>query len=378
MMDWPRPLIGLALAAALSGGDAVSSGRPPAIVTVEVAVERPVPIAGPAQVVPWSLVRDLTAQDFEILSDGTACAIESFARSVSPLSIVVLADVSASTEVPVHWLLESVQSGLVPSLAPGDRVAFGRFGGAPLHVKRDFSGSAADIGEAARAVLTSPPDAAAPSWPAAVPGPVRLDPVLLVPGMNGAFGLGASPAWDAVDAAVTALASQPGPRAVMLITDGRSTGNALGVEDAILRAVTENVCVLVVGLAEDELIRQDGTATARVQPALLLRSMAATTGGAYAAVFGPGKSRPERVDGLAARPARLREGGEPLKPARIDERAFKQWVARTLAAFVNDLHGSYSIGFRVPALDGRLHTLDVRVRTPGLKARARQRYAARP
>ena len=377
-MDRPRPLIVLALASVMSGGAAVSSGRPPALVTVQVAVERQVPIAWPAQVVPWSLVRDLTVQDFEIVSDGTVCAIESFARNGAPLSILVLVDVSASTEVPVSWLLESVQRGLVPSLEPGDRIAFGRFGGGLVQVRPGFSDSAADIREAARTLLTSPLETVGPSGPAAVAGPVRPDPVLLVPGMNGAPGLGGSPAWDAVGAAVTALAAQPGPRAIILITDGRSTGNALSCEDATLRAVTENVAVLIVGLAEDEQIRQEGRATALVRPALSLKSMASTTGGAYAAVFGPEKSRPARVDGLAARPARLREGGEPLKPARIDERAFKPWVASTLAAFVNDLHGSYIIGFRVPALDGRLHTLDVRVGKPGLKARARQRYVAIP
>ncbi len=73
---------------------------------------------------------------------------------------------------------------------------------------------------------------------------------------------------------------------------------------------------------------------------------------------------------------RLREGGEPLKPARVDEAAFRKWVGRMLAAYVGDLHAGYTLGFRSPALDGQFHALDVRVRTSGLKVRARQRYFA--
>jgi hypothetical protein len=381
MMRRTRLPVVAALAAVLAGGAAASSGPPPALVTVDVAVEQPQPAAGPSQVVPWSLVRGLTAQDFDVFSDGTACPVESFSTGGASLSMVVLLDVSASTEITVDWLLDPLQTALVPALKSGDRVAFGRFGGVALNVDRRFSSRPDELKEAARAVLTLPSQALAPpagAVSAGAFGPVKPDPVLLVRGMNGGFALGASPVWDAVDAAVGALESEPGRRAIILVTDGRSTGNLRSLEETILHAVAAEVGVLVVGEAHDEVIPQRKAVTAQVRPTAFLESMAAITGGAYAPVFGPEKSRPNRIDGLAMRPAREREGGEPLRPARIDEGAFKKWVGRTMAGFVDDLHSAYTIGFLAPALDGQLHTLDVRVRKPGLKVRARQRYVARP
>jgi len=376
------PLVA-AFAAVLAGGTAASSGPPPALMTVDVAVEQPRPVVSPSQVVPWSLVRDVTAQDFDVFSDGTACPVESSSTKGAPLSMVVLIDVSASTELTVDWLLEPLHTSLVPALKPGDRVAFGRFGGVALHVDRRFSSLPDELREAARSVLTLRRKALEPRPPAGTPpangfGPVTPDPVVLVRGMNGAFGLGASPAWDAVDAAVSALESEPGRRAIILVTDGRSTGNVRSLEETILHAIAAEVGVFVVGEAQDEVIRQSRTIDAHVRPTAFLESMAATTGGAYAAVFGPEPSRPKRIDALSSRPAREREGGEPLRPARIDEGAFKKWVGRMMAAFVDDLHGACTLGFLAPALDGQIHTLDVRVRKPGLKVRARQRYFARP
>ena len=67
-----------------------------------------------------------------------------------------------------------------------------------------------------------------------------------------------------------------------------------------------------------------------------------------------------------------------MRPAKVDETAFKKWVGRMMAGLVDDLHRTHTLGVAAPALDGGLHTLDVRVRRPGLKVRARQRYVARP
>ena len=383
MMRRRRLPVVAALAGVLAGGAAATSGPRPALVTVDVAAEQPRPVAGPSQVVPWTLVRGLAAQDFEVFSDGKACRVESFSTGEAPVSIVVLIDVSASTEITVDWLLEPLQTALVPALKPGDRVAFGRFGGVALLVDRHFSSLPDELKEAARAVLTPPPEALAlppprATAPATALGPVKPDSVLLARGMNGAFALGASPAWDAVDTAVSALESEPGRRAIVLVTDGRSTGNVRSRNETILHAIAAEVGVLVVGEAPDEVIRQSKTINAHVRPTVSLGLMAAMTGGAYAPVFGPEPSRPKRVDALSSRPARFREGGEPLRPARIDEGAFKKWVGRMMATFVDDLHGACTLGFLAPALDGQLHALDVRVRKPGLKVRARQRYVARP
>jgi len=385
----PRQLLVVVALLATQAGGVVRSSQPrhPPM-TVDAVVERPEPI-GPQHVVPWRVVRDLTRQDFEILSDAESRPIESFATDAAPVSMVVLVDVSASAEIAIDWLLEPLQKTLIPALKPGDRVSFGRFGGVGLRVDRRFTGVPRDLMKAARDALTPPRrqnafpppvqvdsptasgivgaganagppgagDAISPVTPPSPErfGPVKPDPAILVEGMNGAFGLGASPAWDAVDAAVTALESEPGRRAIIMVTDGRSTGNVHSLDETILHAVAADVCVYVVGEAQEQMIRQSETGAARVRPAAFLESMAEMTGGAYAAVFGP----------------------EPLRPARSDAGAVKRWVGRVLARLVDDLHSTYTLGFFATAHDGQVHRLEVRVRKPGLTVRARHGYLAR-
>ncbi len=362
-----------AFAVVLAGGMTAIFAQGPALVTIDVAVEQPRPMVDASHVVPWTVATGLTVQDFEVFSDGQSCRIESLTAGRTILSIVVLIDVSAGTEITVNSLLEPLQAGLIPVLLPGDRVAFGRFGGIATKVERRFNSQHDELKEAARAALTPPTDTPAP--PAR---PAPSDPVLAARGLNGGFGLGASPVWDAIDDATGVLESEPGRRAIILLTDGRSTGNVHSLDEAIRHAVAARTSVLVVGEGVDEEIRQSGTSSTVVRPAALLESMAGATGGAYAAVFGPEKSRPKRTDALAMRQYRFREGGEPLKPARVDEAAFKRWVGRMLAAFVGDLRAGYTLGFLAPALDGQFHTLDVRVRKTGLKVRASRQYFGRP
>jgi VWFA-related protein len=329
-------------------------------VSVHAVVERAQPVVGPLGVVPWKLVRDLAREDFEIVTDSGSPPIESFSTDDAPITIVVLVDVSASAEIDIDWLLEPLQKFLIPALKPGDRVAFGRFGGMGLRLDARFMGDRRELLSTARDELarrgrqSSPPPATALDSANRAFAPVKPDPVIQVEGRNGAFGLGASPAWDAVDAGVTALESQTGRRAIILVTDGRSTGNVHGLDETILHAVAADVSVSIVGEAQEELIRQSETKVARVRPAVFLQSMAEMTGGAYADVFGPEKKR----------------------PARSDDAAVKRWLGRVLAHLVDDLHNTYTLSFFPSVLDGRVHGLDVRVKRAGLKVRARHGYLA--
>jgi hypothetical protein len=369
------------LALAMGGGALAQSGRQASLMAVHVAVERAAPMTDGSRVVPWTLVGGLGASDFEVVSDGTACRVESLSANTAPLSLVVLVDVSAGTEVTVDSLLMPLQTALVSALKPGDRLAFGRFGGIPLDVDGAFSSRPDELRRAAHAVLTPPSEVAVPppaaSAPAPTSGPVKPELALLAHGLNGGFGLGPSPVWDAVDAAVTSLESEVGRRAIILLTDGRSTGNVLSLDQAIQHANAADASVFVVSEAVDETLRQ-GTSTPMVQvrPTASLQFMAESTGGACAAVFGPEKWRPKRIDALAARRSWEREGGEPLRPARIDEQAFAAWAGRMLSTFVGELHGGYQLRFVPPAGHGQLHALDVRVRQPEFRVRAPRRYVA--
>jgi VWFA-related protein len=348
----------------------------PATVAVRVAVERPVPVLGPLQVVPWTLVTDLARDDFEVLADHQPCPVTSFSSRDDPLTLVVLLDVSASTRVDPEWLLEPIRKFLIPALKRGDRVAFGRFGGTRLRLDDRFTDVPDEMERRAKDLLAErrremrDGDAA---------------------GLNGALGLGASPAWDAVDAAVSLLEPQTvrastlrepqgrpeperdlrvrgirlqpdlrgrGParadaRAVILFTDGRSTGNVHSLDEAILHAAAANVPVSVVVETQEQLIRLTETTSARVRPGILLQAMADMTGGGCADVFGPEVGRPQRPDEI------------------------KRWLGRVLARLVADLHNGYTLEFAAPAADGQLHRLEVRVKKPGLKVRARQVYLSR-
>jgi len=335
-----------------------------ASVTIHAVVERGEQVVGPGQVVPWKLVTDLGRQDFEIVSEGETQAIESFSTADAPVAIVVLLDVSASPDIRIDSLLEPLQKFLIPALRPGDRVSFGRFGGTGVRVDGRFADERRELLNAAREVLaakgrrSAPAPPAAPDTAGAAGQPTvtipRPDPVIQVEASNGAFGLGASPAWDAVDAGVTLLESQPGRRAIVLVTDGRSSGNVHSLDDAILHAVAADVCVSIVGEAQAELIPQDGKRWARVRPAVFLQSMAEMTGGGYADVFGSEKGRP------------------PV----FDDGATRRWLGRVLAQLIEDLHNTYTLSFVPPLPDGRVHNLEVRVKTAGLKVRARRGYLA--
>ena len=51
-------------------------------------------------------------------------------------------------------------------------------------------------------------------------------------------------------------------------------------------------------------------------------------------------------------------------------------LASTFARVAEELHHQYALGFTPTKLDGKMHTLDVRVAQPGLTARARKSYLA--
>jgi VWFA-related protein len=52
-------------------------------------------------------------------------------------------------------------------------------------------------------------------------------------------------------------------------------------------------------------------------------------------------------------------------------------LAATFARVADELHHQYALGFTPSALDGKLHSLDVRVNGEDMKVRARRSYLAR-
>jgi Mg-chelatase subunit ChlD len=59
---------------------------------------------------------------------------------------------------------------------------------------------------------------------------------------------GSSPIWDAIAEAATALSNESGRRGIIVITDGRATGNRLGFEELLERLKLASLPVFVVSI----------------------------------------------------------------------------------------------------------------------------------
>lgn len=171
----------------------------------------------------------------------------------SALSLVLAIDVSASTDFrttsPPRDVSDAIDSGLMSGLTADDRFGVVGFG-----ATAKFSGF--------------------------VPGDrrARLESVRRVfrdrtVGLNGP-----SRVWDAVDEAVAHLETVPQPRAIILMTDGRATGNRLGLDAIIRHAQSAGVAVSVLGSGS---LRAVPNGYPELEPHLALERLASETGGLF-------------------------------------------------------------------------------------------------
>jgi VWFA-related protein len=287
-----------------SAGSAARSAQdaPPGLTLVDVAVEES----------SGSLVSGLTRDDFEVLVDGQTRPIEFFTEGSRPLTVVLLLDVSVSvTDMFERGALrKAIETSFIPGLQPADRARIAAFG-KHRFMSRAFTADRRELLAATRAAL---------------------DP-------READRYGPSPVWDAVGGAVSVLKGASGRRAILLLTDGHSTGNLRGVNSVGEEAVAAGVLVSVVGEDEEVVIPQEGTIAARVRAGNALRWLADTTGGRY-----------------------LQDVERPANPGPLFER------------LLVDLREMYTLGFRSTALDGRYHA-EVRVKRLNVKLRARRLFA---
>jgi len=261
---------------------------------------------------------DVTPADLDVRVDGSPRPVEFLSCYPTPLSVVLLVDQTTSMRMGDQVSSLAVQRAMDQwfpyALAPEDRARIGSIGRRVALSPRFTTDRRAlvDAGQALRA-----PDA--------------LD--------RG----GPSPIWDAVDEALQALDAEGGVRAILLITDGRASGNRLGLEDVGAHAVSAHAIVDIVGerTAAIVLPQVDGSALT-IAPDTRLRWLAERTGGTF-------------------------EADKPFPwsdPGPI--------VTRILAG----LHKSCTVGFVAPVQDGHLHDLDVRVRLGGLQVHAPKAFLA--
>ena len=143
--------------------------------------------------------------------------------------------------------------------------------------------------------------------------------------------------WDAVAASLDALKGIEGRRVILVFTDGDDTASSVGLGKVIDRARVEEVMVYAIGLESNYF---NGQHMVRTVPDRGLRRISDETGGGYF---------------------------ELKKTAEL---------APTFTRVAQELHSQYVLGFTPTQLDNKVHKLMVRVKQPGMTARARRSYLA--
>jgi len=274
-----------------------------------------------------NLVPNLSQEDFEVYDNGKKQPITLFDAGVQPITVVMMLDRSGSM-MQNFRLVRNAAEQFVGLLLPGDKARIGSFANRIQVDPREFTSSQRDLIEILRNDLQEP---------------------------------GPTPLWNAVNVGITSLLHQKGRRVILVFTDGvdsplnfRSNNSTL--KDVMKRAEEEDVMVYAVGLAGS----------------VPMVSRASGGGGRYSRYSAGGGGRyinrpDEGLPKLAAV-----TGGGYFELTRASD------LSATFATIADELHHQYAIGFTPPALDGKMHTLDVRVSGgDGLTARARKSYLAR-
>jgi Ca-activated chloride channel family protein len=143
---------------------------------------------------------------------------------------------------------------------------------------------------------------------------------------------------DAIGVSLDTLEKIEGRRVVLVFTDGDDTASKTSFRTVLERARDEEVMVYAIGLESEYL---QGTRMTRTRPSRDLRRIADETGGGY------------------------------FELKRTAE------LAPTFTRVAQELRSQYLLGFAPATLDGKLHKLDVRVKSAHT-VRARKSYLATP
>jgi len=143
--------------------------------------------------------------------------------------------------------------------------------------------------------------------------------------------------WDAVGVALDELKPIDGRRVVLVFTDGDDTASKIGLGTVIDRARADEVMIYAIGLESEYF---NGQMHVRSKPDSGLRKIADETGGGY---------------------FELKKTSD---------------LAPTFTKVAQELHSQYVIGFAPTLLDNRVHKLAVKMKQPGMTARARRSYVA--
>ena len=143
--------------------------------------------------------------------------------------------------------------------------------------------------------------------------------------------------FDAISESLDALKGVEGRRVILVFTDGDDTSSRIGRGTVLDRARADEVMIYAIGLQSEYF---DGAHMVRSKPDSGLRKLADETGGGYF---------------------------ELKKTADLGP---------TFSRVAQELHSQYVLGFEAKQLDGKVHKLAVKMKQPGMTARARKSYLA--
>src|ERR1700730_1816922 len=143
--------------------------------------------------------------------------------------------------------------------------------------------------------------------------------------------------WDAVGMSLDELKGNAGRRVVLVFTDGDDTASRTRLGTVVDRGGFEEVMIYGVALPSHYF---DGQRMVNSKPDSGLKKIADETGGGY---------------------FELKKTSD---------------LAPTFTRVAQELHSQYVLGFTPTQLDGRVHKLTVRMKQPGMTARARRSYLA--
>ncbi len=276
------------------------------------------------------LVTNLSRDDFEILDNGKPQDVTLFANALQPITLIVMLDTSGSMAANLK-LVRSATTQLITRLVPGDKARVGQFGDR-IWINPDFT---ADVNTLIRFM-----------WEEVQAG-------------------GPTPLWGALNVAMSAFndahISSDQRRVVLVFTDGYDTSSQMKLADVLSRAQRESFMIYAIGCTSATGAYTQGRSGSS-------RGRGARGGGASGGKTGVGEAGPD--PGL--RTLADETGGGYFQLKWTDD------IGATFERVADELHHQYVLGFVPTSLDGTLHTIDVRAKTPGLTSRARKSYVATP
>jgi VWFA-related protein len=304
------------------------------------------------------LVPDLTRDQFQIDDNGKRQELTLFVNEIQPITVVMLLDRSTSMRRNFD-LVEKAAEEFVSVMLPADKARIGSFSDRIQVDPRDFTSDHDELVKILRTELQ-------------VEGP--------------------TPLWNAVNVGITALLHQQGRRVVLVFTDGmdapmNSSKNNNSLKDVMKRAEEENVMVYAIGLAGSSGFgrgsgggyggpgggrRGGGGGGGR-------RGGGGFGGGGRGGFGGGGFGGPGSGGGRGVQEDKPDEGLPKIAAATgggYFELTSTDDLNATFTRVADELHHQYALGFTPTKLDGKMHTLQVRLTKEGLTARARRSYLA--